>query len=309
MITRCVLAVAPLMLASAALARAQGTGAPSSIPVDRIVAVVGSEPVLWSEVLEAVSALRAQGQEMPTDSVGMARLSRQVLDRLIDEELLIQKAEAESVFVEDADVMPGVERAVRQARARFATDEEYRNELRDAGFGTPEEYRAWLLERQRRNRAQQELFQELRRQGKLSPAPVTDADINEFFQQNSGQLPQLPATVTFRQMVIAPKADSAAKAVARAKAESLLVEIRRGGDFEQIAKRESVDPASRELGGDLGWNRRGRMVPEFDRVMFSLSPGQVSPVFETSFGYHIVRVDRVQPGEVKSRHILIRPQV
>jgi peptidyl-prolyl cis-trans isomerase SurA len=76
-------------------------------------------------------------------------------------------------------------------------------------------------------------------------------------------------------------------------------------DFESMAKKESMDPASKELGGDLGWNRRGRMVPEFDRMMFALNPGVLSPVVETSYGYHIIRVDRVQPAEVKARHILI----
>ena len=89
----------------------------------------------------------------------------------------------------------------------------------------------------------------------------------------------------------------------------MLVEIRKGGDFEQIAKRESMDPGSKELGGDLGWNRRGQMVPEFDRMMFALPPGQVSPIVETVFGYHIIRVDRVQAAEVKARHILISPTI
>ena len=51
------------------------------------------------------------------------------------------------------------------------------------------------------------------------------------------------------------------------------------------------------------------MVPEFERMMFSLSPGQMSPVIETAFGYHIIRVDRVQAAEVKARHILISPAI
>jgi len=90
----------------------------------------------------------------------------------------------------------------------------------------------------------------------------------------------------------------------------LLVEIRKGGDFEQIAKRESMDPGTKALGGDLGWNRRGSgLVPEFEAVMFALRPGDVSPVIETPFGYHIIRVDRVQSAEVKARHILIAPVI
>jgi len=133
--------------------------------------------------------------------------------------------------------------------------------------------------------------------------------VQEAFERNRAQLQQAPATVTFRQIVVSPKPSTAAKARARAKADSLLAEIRRGGDFEQIAKRESMDAASKPTGGDLGWNRRGAMVPEFERVMFALSPGQISGVFETAFGYHIVRVDRVQAAEVKARHVLITPAI
>jgi peptidyl-prolyl cis-trans isomerase SurA len=70
-----------------------------------------------------------------------------------------------------------------------------------------------------------------------------------------------------------------------------------------------MDPGSKAQGGDLGWNRRGAMVPEFERMMFAIPPGKVSPVFETAFGYHILKVDRVQSGEVKARHILIAPTI
>jgi peptidyl-prolyl cis-trans isomerase SurA len=142
---------------------------------------------------------------------------------------------------------------------------------------------------------------------------VSEEEVQRFFDENKDQVPRLPATVTFRQIVLAVRPSEKAREAARAKAESLLAEIRRGGDFEQIAKRESMDPASRETGGDLGWRRRGGgtegLVPEFEYVIFRLGPGQVSPVFETGFGFHIARVDRVQPAEVKARHILIRPQL
>jgi peptidyl-prolyl cis-trans isomerase SurA len=76
-----------------------------------------------------------------------------------------------------------------------------------------------------------------------------------------------------------------------------------------------MDLLTKETGGDLGWSRRGPNLPEFERWLFgtpylaALSPGQLSPVFETTYGYHIVRVDRVQPGEVKARQILIMPKI
>jgi peptidyl-prolyl cis-trans isomerase SurA len=140
-------------------------------------------------------------------------------------------------------------------------------------------------------------------------ANVTDAEVQDAYERNKGTLPKREASISWRQIIIAPRASAASKERARAKAESILVEVKTGGDFEMLAKRESMDPGSRENGGDLGWNRRGKMVAEFDRWMFALAPGQLSPVIETPFGYHIIRVDRVQPGEVKARHILIAPRI
>src|SRR5205085_10980941 len=110
---------------------------------------------------------------------------------------------------------------------------------------------------------------------------VSEDDVKEAFERSRASLPHKPATVTFRQIVIAPKPTQAAKNVARAKAESILAEIKRGGDFALLAKRESMDPTTKELGGDLGWHRRGDFVLEFERWVWSLPPGELSPVFES----------------------------
>jgi peptidyl-prolyl cis-trans isomerase SurA len=175
-------------------------------------------------------------------------------------------------------------------------------------LGSAEEYRKALIEQYRRQNLQQKAFTELRKRAK--PVNVSDEDVTAAFEQSRTELQKRPPTVTFRQIIVAPRASPAAKAKAKAKADSLLVEIRKGGDFEQIAKRESMDPGTKALGGDLGWNRRGSgLVPEFEAMMFALRPGDVSPVIETAFGYHIIRVDRVQSAEVKARHILIAPVI
>src|SRR5690606_33301 len=70
----------------------------------------------------------------------------------------------------------------------------------------------------------------------------------------------------------------------------------------------SQDPGSAQLGGDLGWFRRGRMVQEFEDAAFSLGTNQVSDVVETEFGYHIIKLERTRPGERQGRHILIIPE-
>ena len=279
----------------------------SAIPVDRVVAVVGDQVILWSDVMNSINQQRAAGLQLPADSAGQAALAKDALSALVDEEILVQKAHLMKIDVTQDEVNRSVDDQVRRVRSQFQTEDEYRNELKNAGFGTPEEYRRTLYEQFYRRALQQRVFEELRKTA--VGRNVSDAEINEAFEKNKESLQAAPATVTFRQVVVAPKASPEAKKRAKAKADSLLVEIRKGGDFEQIAKRESMDAASKAQGGDLGWNRRGAMVPEFERMMFALAPGQVSPVIETAFGYHIIKVDRVQAAEVKARHILIAPVI
>ncbi len=279
----------------------------AAISVDRVVAIVGDQPVLWSDVLALINQQRAAGIQVPADSVAQEAFAREALNSLIDEEILVQKAHEMKIEVTEAEVNRSVDDQIKRIRDQFKTDAEYRTELKSAGFGTPEEYRRTLYTQLYRRALQQRVFPDLQKTARTKN--VSDAEIDEAFQKNKDILNKQPATVTFRQVIVAPKATPDQKKRARAKADSLLVEIRKGGDFEQIAKRESMDPGSKATGGDLGWNRRGAMVPEFERVMFALNPGQVSGVFESPFGYHIMRVDRVQAGEVHAHHILITPVI
>jgi peptidyl-prolyl cis-trans isomerase SurA len=303
-------AVAAAVLASPLAAQQAATNdRGGSPPVDGVVAVVGSTPILRSDVEERLAQARASGQKMPEDSVSQHAMLRSILDAIIDEELLVQKAKEEKVEVSDNDVNADVDKRMQTIRTRFTTEKEFRDELKKSGFGTVDEFRRWLSDQSRRSQLQQKLFEKLRTDGKITPAAVSSAEVDEFFNKNSSQLQKLPATVTLRQIVVAPKPTPRQDSLALAKAESLYVEIQKGGDFEQIAKRESMDPSTKELGGDLGWRRRGDFVPEFDRVYFALRPGVVSPPIKTVFGYHLIRVDRVQPAEVKGRHILIRPAI
>jgi peptidyl-prolyl cis-trans isomerase SurA len=284
----------------------------TTVPLDRIAAIVGDSPILWSDVLERVNVERAQGLDVPSDSVGQMMLARTVVNELINEELLVQKAKELKVEVGDEDVTPAADAQIKNVRSRFSSDAELRNALKQAGFGNTEEYRKTLIEQNKRGELQRKVIQKLKEDGRLIPVGVTEKDISQAFDSLSSKskLPKRPATVTFRQIVIAPKPTPTDKAAARAKADSVLAELRRIGpsaeNFAQMAKRESMDQVTKEQGGDLGWYRRGFMVPEFDRWMFALPPGQLSPVIETVFGYHIIRVDRRKPAEVDARHILIR---
>lgn len=307
-------AAAPLAVAAQSVVpvpAASSTVAPNmhvSDTVDRVVAVVGSSVITWSDLAAAVNEQRAAGLQLPADAAGQLAVARVALNNLVDEEILVQKAKDVKVDVTDADVATQVDRQIKDVRSHFQSDIEYRNELKNAGFGSPEEYRRTLFDQFRRRLIQQKTFSELQKRAK--PASVTEEEVTTAYEKVKTQLQKRPATITFRQVVVAPYASKHADSVALVKAESLLVELRKGADFAEMAKRESMDPGTKNVGGDLGWNRRGSgLVPVFEAMMFSLKPGELSPIVKTSFGYHIIKVDRVQPAEVKARHILIAPVI
>jgi peptidyl-prolyl cis-trans isomerase SurA len=284
-------------------------GLVQSLPLDRVVAVVGDVIVTQSNLQERVIQKRNEGVALPTDSAAFKTFLLSVIDEMVQEELLIAKAKELSVTVPDADVASTVDKQYKDVRKRFSSEAEFKSELNKAGYGSPEEYKRFLTDGIKRSQTITRVVKKLREDGKVTQANVTDAEVAEAYERSKGNLPKREASVTWRQIIIAPRPSAPAKAVAKAKADSLRAEIVAGADFEKVAKRESQDPGSKETGGDLGWNRRGKMVIEFDRWMFALTPGELSPVIETPFGYHIIRVDQKTPAEVKARHILIAPKI
>ncbi|HEY4216162.1 MAG TPA: peptidylprolyl isomerase [Gemmatimonadaceae bacterium] len=314
------LASSAFLLAASTLSAQQPTppapaAAQAPAQLDAIVGVVGDEPITRYDLREKVLARIQTGTPAPTTPADSVTLDSIVLSDMMDEELLIQKAKDLKIEVEDADLSPQVDRQVKDVRSKYASETEFRNALAEASLGTPEEYRRYLMDEYRRQMTLDKTIRQLTTDGKIVPVNVTDAEIQAEYDRNKSFLQPKPPTVTFKQIVIAPQASDAAKAVAKAKAESLLVQLKSGSDFEKLAKRESMDLKSKETGGDLGWMRRNDNLPEFERWLFGttyvpgLQPGELSPVVETPFGYHIIRVDRVQPGEVKAHQILISPVV
>jgi len=282
---------------------------PINIPVDKIVAVVGQHPILWSDVLEELSQRRAQGLQVPEDSTAQLALARSIVDEMIDVEVMVQRARTDTtITVDDSDLSTTAEQQMKRLREQFKTETELSQALKGGGFGSVEEYRRWLVEQARRRALQERLVSKMKQDGKMITVAVSEEEITEAFNRERAQLPKRPATVTFRQLVIPTQASEASRKAAYARAESVYTDLNTGGDFEKIAKRISEDSGSAVQGGDLGWSRRGQMVPAFDEMMFLLPPGQISPIVETQFGYHIIRVDRVQPAERKARHILIKPK-
>jgi peptidyl-prolyl cis-trans isomerase SurA len=294
------------LLAAVALPASGQQGAPRAIPVDKIIAVVGTKPIMWSEVQEYINFQRQQGAQIPQDSAAFVVYARAIISDLVDQEVLITTAKTYKIEVTDAEVLQTVESEMKKIRDQFKTEQEYRDALKGEGFGTVEELRKIRVERAKRDLYQQRAIDSLKAKGRMPSVAIAEAEITDAFEKAKDRLPKRPATVTFRQIILSPKPSDASRKATLARIDSLRTEIEKGTDFEVVAKRESQDPGSRDLGGDLGWARRGMMVPAFDAMMFQLNPNVVSPTVETVFGAHIIRVDRIRPAEVKARHILLK---
>jgi peptidyl-prolyl cis-trans isomerase SurA len=175
--------------------------------------------------------------------------------------------------------------------------------LAEDGF-TPASYREFLKAQLRMQRLQSQLIQ--RRSQSSRNITVSEEEVQEFFDQQQGQLPERPATVSFEQAIFQPIPSEEAKDSALALVQRILEMYRTGEEeFEDLARRFSDDPGSQRTGGDLGWFRRGGFVQEFEEAAYELLPGQISQPVETVYGYHLILVERIRGPERKARHILV----
>ena len=306
----------PLLLALSLLAGVASPTAAQVPPrdtddtvVDRIVAVVGDSVVLLTQVQEEVERMRLQTPgSVPGDAAGLEALYRQLLDTWVNRLLIVQAAARDTlVKVDEPRVEEVVNQEIQQRARQYPRGQpELQEALAREGL-TLAEYREILSTQVRQDQLQQMFVQ--RRLQDAAPVEVSEAELRQAFSEASDQLQNRPRLITFEQVVMAPQASDSAKAAARAEAQALLDSIRAGADFEALAKAHSDDPGSGEIGGDLGWFRRGAMVKEFEDAAFALADGQVSDVVETEFGFHIIKVERSRAGERKGRHILVRPTV
>jgi peptidyl-prolyl cis-trans isomerase D len=139
-----------------------------------------------------------------------------------------------------------------------------------------------------------------------SGVQISRADLQAYYDSHRDQY-RVPEQVKVSHILIKTplpgpdgKLDEKGVEAARARAADLLKQIRSGANFEELAKKYSEDPGSAKEGGSLGWVPRGRTVPEFEKVAFSLPKGQSSDLVKTSYGFHIIRVDDKQEAHQKT---------
>ena len=119
----------------------------------------------------------------------------------------------------------------------------------------------------------------------------TQQEIQAYYNAHKSEY-SVPEQAKARHILIqlAPNADAKADAAAKAKAEDVLKQLQKGGNWAELAKKDSDDPGSKDNGGELGFARRGMMVPQFDNAIFSQKIGDIK-IIKTQYGYHVVQVE------------------
>lgn len=261
--------------------------------LDRIVAVVEREIITESEVNSQVDFFVFNNRVDPNTP----NLHRQVLETIINDKLILAKAEEESVVVSDDEVTQQLDALIRQ-RAQQVGSERRLEEL----YGMP----ISKMKREFRDDMRKQLLVSRLQQTKFGNIQVSRREVEAFYASYKDSLPIVPEEVELYHIFRLPKASTEAKAILRAKAQTILDSLKRGGDFADFAKRYSEDPGSANTGGDLGFIRRGQLVKEFEEVVFRLRENELSNIVETSFGLHIIQLLERRGESVRARHILFK---
>lgn len=129
---------------------------------------------------------------------------------------------------------------------------------------------------------------------------ANEKDVDAEYEKEKHRYTGLEKQVHARHILIKvdEKASDETKAEAKKRAEALLARAKKGEDFATLARQSSEDTGSAKKGGDLGWNPKGRMVKPFDDAQFALAQGQISDLVQSTFGYHIIKVEGVREGDV-----------
>lgn len=131
---------------------------------------------------------------------------------------------------------------------------------------------------------------------KMAATVPSDAELRKEYNSKLDTF-RIPERVDARHILI--KSDASNDAQMKAKAEGILKQLQAGGDFAKLAKENSQDPGSAAMGGELGWLVRGQTVPEFEKAAFSLQPGQTSGLVKTTYGYHIIQVEKHEQAHLQ----------
>ncbi len=265
--------------------------------VDKIVAIVGEEIILKSDIENAY--LQEQGQGLVSSS---ADYRTELLERQLVQKLLMAQAQIDSIFVTEDQVENAVERQIE-----FFIGNAGSKERLEAYFGKPieeikDDMRAPFRERLITEQMQQKIVEKIR---------ITPSEVRSYFKKlPKDSLPEMPDRYELQQIVLRPRISDAEKERIRERLREFREQILNGEKtFNTLAVLYSEDPQSAVRGGELGYIPRNQLDPAFAEAAFNLKLGRISKIVESEFGFHIIQLIDRQGDKINVRHILLQPKI
>jgi peptidyl-prolyl cis-trans isomerase SurA len=263
--------------------------------LDKIAGVVGSGIILQSDIESQYAQYLVQGNQ-PNPSIKCY-----ILQQLLTQKLLAQQAVIDSVTVKDDEVDAEVDRRMRSMVQRAGGEERLEGFLGRSIIQYKDEIRPEIKEQKIAEKMRQKITEKVN---------VTPYDIKKYFDAiPKDSLHTYNKEVEVGAISISPTLTADEKKFVKAKVESLRARVKAGEDFGNLARLYSQDPGSAAEGGDLGFGDRSGYVKEFSAQAFKLKTGEMSPVFETDYGFHFLQVIERRGEQVHTRHILIKPDM
>jgi peptidyl-prolyl cis-trans isomerase SurA len=263
----------------------------SAVSIDKIVSRVDNYYILNSEIEEMHQGYVQQGQ----NNVDKCDL----LESLIINKMLLAKAEIDSVTVEEKDIDGQLNGRMNMMIQRFGSEQ---NLVEAYGKSVD------ALKSELRQQLKEQLTVETMQQKIAGDVTITPREVRKFFNGiPKDSLPFIPAEVEVGHIVRLGTVTDEQKQKLRNQLLDYKKRVQQGEDFAILAQIHSDDVGSAKAGGDLGFARRGDMVPEFEGTALALKPNEISDPVESKFGFHLIQLLQTRGAEYRARHILLRP--
>jgi len=264
--------------------------------IDRVIAVVGIEAVLHSDLAARLEQARSAGAKVDKE------IACGELEDLLYEKLLLEQGRLDSVVVEEAQVNAELDRRIRYFSQQLGGEKKLEEFYGKAIAEIKADFRKQVSDQLLVQTMQQKVTGDIR---------LTPREVQRFFNSiPEDSVPFINAEVEYAQILKLPKPSEEEDRRVRRKLEEFREAVAKGEkDFCTLAILYSEDPGSAKECGELGMVPQGVMVPEFDAVAMSLKEGEVSQVFSTQYGWHFMQLIERRGEQYNARHVLMRPQV
>jgi peptidyl-prolyl cis-trans isomerase SurA len=259
---------------------------------------VGQEIILKSEIEQFVQSYAIQNKiNIRNNQDLLQQLQKQVLEKMVEQKILLAKADEDTIKVDDRDVDKRVEEhisyLIQQVGSEGKLEEAFQSPMRKIR----KDLRKETLERLKIETLRRKKFQDVK---------VSRREIENFYQTYQDSLPSLKETVNISHILKQVKAGDVSTTMALLKIRGIKDRLDQGADFAELATEFSEDPATAKRGGDLGFTKRGDFVKEFEEVAFALEVGKISDIVQTQFGFHIIKLNERRGEQIRTSHILIQ---